>query len=96
MSVIKIIIERKIKPGSEEKFRKLMQEVLSRAVHADGFISGETLQGVDDPTIYVTISQWKDMSFWNAWINSAERKERQIEYDKILSEPTKITALRYT
>jgi heme-degrading monooxygenase HmoA len=95
MAVIKIVMERRIKPGAEEKFKKLMQEVLSKAVHTDGFISGETLQGVDDPSIYVTISQWRDLSFWNAWINSAERKERQAEYDKILSEPMKIIALRY-
>jgi len=43
----------------------------------------------------VTISQWKDMSSWNAWINSAERKKKQEEYDKILAEPMKITALHY-
>ncbi|HAR95858.1 MAG TPA: antibiotic biosynthesis monooxygenase [Deltaproteobacteria bacterium] len=95
MALTKIIIERKIKPGMENEFKRLMQEVLSRAVHSDGFISGETLQSVDDPTLYVTISQWKDISFWNDWVNSTERKKRQEEYERILSEPTRILALRY-
>jgi len=95
MALIKILIQRKIKPGTEGAFKRLMREVLSEAAHADGFISGETLQSIDDSTVHVTISQWKDLSSWNAWINSAERKKKQEEYDKILAEPMKITALHY-
>ena len=95
MALTKILIQRKTKPGAEGEFKRLMREVLSRAAHADGFISGETLQSIDDPTIHVTISQWKDMSSWNAWINSAERKKQQEEYDKILAEPMKVTVLHY-
>ena len=91
----KILVERKIKPGTEGEFRKLMREVMSAAAHAHGFISGETLQSVADPTVHVTISLWKDMESWNAWLNSAERKKKQEEYDKILVEPMKVTALRY-
>ncbi|MBN1615279.1 MAG: antibiotic biosynthesis monooxygenase [Deltaproteobacteria bacterium] len=95
MALVKIIIERKIKPGAEEEFKKLMREVLSGAAHADGFISGETLQSLDDPTLHVTISQWKEMASWNAWINSAERRKKQEAYDKILAEPMKVKALHY-
>ncbi len=95
MSITKILIERKIKPGTEAEFKRLMRTVLSGAAHTAGFISGETLQSVDDPTFHVTISQWKDISFWNAWINSEERKKIQEEYDKILAEPMKVTALHY-
>lgn len=95
MAITKILIERKIKPGTEAEFKKLMREVLSTAAHAHGFISGETLQSVDDPTVHVTISLWKDMASWNAWLNSAERKKKQAEYDKILAEPMKVTALHY-
>jgi len=95
MALTKVLIHRKIKPGTQEAFKKLMREVLSGAAHADGFISGETLQSMDDPTVHVTISQWKDISFWNAWIDSPERKKKQEEYDKILAEPMKVTALHY-
>ncbi len=95
MTFTKVLIERKIRPGTELEFKRLMREVLSIAAHARGFIGGETLQSVDDPTVHVTISQWKDMSSWNVWINSAERKKKQEEYDKILSEPMKIMALHY-
>ncbi len=95
MALTKILIQRKIKAGAEEEFKRLMREVLSSAAHADGFISGETLQSIDDPTVHVTISQWNDMSSWNAWINSPERKKKQEKYDKILAEPMKIMALHY-
>ncbi len=95
MAFTKILIERRIKTGNEREFKRLMREVLFIAAHAHGFISGETLQSVDDPNVHVTISQWKDMSSWNSWIESAERKKKQEEYDKILAEPMKITALQY-
>ena len=95
MALAKILIQRKIKPGTEGEFKKIMRETLSGAAHADGFISGETLQSIDDPTVHVTISQWKDMSSWNAWINSEERRKRQEEYDRVLAEPMKVMPLRY-
>ena len=95
MALVKILIQRKIKAGTEKEFRSLMRDVLSEAAHAHGFISGETLQSVDDPSVHVTISHWKDMESWNAWINSGVRKKKQEEYDKILAEPMKITALHY-
>ena len=95
MVITKILVQRKIKPGTEREFKRLMREVLAIAAHVDGFISGETLQSVDDPTLHVTISQWKDMASWNSWINSADRKKKQEEYDKILAEPMKVTALQY-
>ena len=95
MALTKVLIQRKIKPGTEGEFKRIMREVLSGAARVDGFISGETLRAVDDPTVHVTISQWKDLSSWNAWINSEERKKRQEEYDRILAEPMKVMALRY-
>lgn len=95
MALTKVLIERKIKPGMEAEFKKLMREVLSGAAHTHGFISGETLQSVNDPTVHVTISQWKDLSSWNDWINSPERKKKQEEFDQVLSVPMKVTALHY-
>jgi heme oxygenase (mycobilin-producing) len=95
MALTKILIQRKIKPGMEEEFKRIMREVVSSAAHVDGFISGETLQSLDDPAVYVTISNWKDMSYWTAWINNAQRVKKQEEYDKVLAEPMKVTALHY-
>lgn len=95
MALTKVLIHRKIKPGTQDEFKKLMRDVLSGAARADGFISGETLQSIDDPTVHITISQWKDLSSWKAWINSPERKKKQELYDKLLAEPMKVTALHY-
>lgn len=95
MTFTKVLIERKIKPGMEAEFKKLMREVLSGVAHAHGFISGETLQSIDDPTVHITISQWKDLSCWHDWIDSAERKKKQEEFDKVLAQPMKVMALHY-
>lgn len=95
MAVTKILIQRTIKPGKEEEFKQLMRELRTRAMHAEGFISGETLQSVDDPKLHVTISTWKNITFWNNWVNSTERKETQDKLDKVLAEPTKMTPFHY-
>ncbi|MDX9745251.1 MAG: antibiotic biosynthesis monooxygenase family protein [Syntrophales bacterium] len=95
MALTKVLIERKVKPGQEQAFKKLMREVLSGAAHTHGFISGETLQSLSDPSVHVTISLWKDLSSWQDWINSPPRKKIQEEYDKALAEPMKVTTFHY-
>ena len=48
---VKILIQRKIKPGKEKELSKVVNELRSKAMHAQGFISGETLQSIEDPTL---------------------------------------------
>ncbi|MBN1549004.1 MAG: antibiotic biosynthesis monooxygenase [Syntrophaceae bacterium] len=95
MALTKVLIERKIKPGMEVEFKKLMREVLSGAAHAHGFISGETLQSLSDPAVHLTISLWRDVSSWQDWINSPPRKKMQEEFDKYLAEPMKVMTYHY-
>jgi heme oxygenase (mycobilin-producing) len=95
MALTKVLIERKVKPGMEAEFRKILRSVLSGAAHAPGFISGETLQSLSDPSIHVTISVWKDVSSWQDWINCPPRKKMQEEIDKVLAVPMKVMAFHY-
>ena len=95
MALTKVLIERRIKPGMEAEFKKIMREVLSGAAHAHGFISGETLQSLSEPALHVTISLWKDVSSWQDWINSPPRKKMQEAFDKVLAEPMKVITLHY-
>jgi heme oxygenase (mycobilin-producing) len=95
MALTKVLIERKVKPGMEAEFKRIMRSVLSGVAHAHGFISGETLQSLSDPSLHVTISVWKDVSSWQDWINCAPRKKMQEEIDKVLAEPMKVITLHY-
>lgn len=93
--LVKIILERKIKLGKEEEFKRLMRELFTGAIHAPGFISGETMQCIEDHSVHVTIGTWKSIDSWNKWINSPERKTVQHKLDQVLAEPAKVTHCHY-
>jgi heme-degrading monooxygenase HmoA len=92
---IKILIRRKIKPGKEKELSDAVRELRSKAIHAQGFISGETLRSVEDPSLHLVISTWKSVEDWNNWFNTPERKASQQKIDAILEEPTRITPYQY-
>lgn len=93
--LVKVFIERKIVPGHEERFKQLLRELFTKAIHAEGFISGETMQSTEDPAIHLTIGTWKNLSQWEKWINSPERKKINETIGNILTEPMKITSFHY-
>ena len=92
---VKILIQRKVKPGTENELNEIVRSLRSKAMYADGFISGETLQSLEDPSIHLVISTWKSIEDWNKWFNSPERKEIQAKIDAVLDEPTKMTPYQY-
>ncbi|MBI4528774.1 MAG: antibiotic biosynthesis monooxygenase [Deltaproteobacteria bacterium] len=88
---VKILIQRKIKPGKENELAEAIRKIRSEAMHARGFISGETLRSAEDPSIHMVISAWKSLEDWQNWVNTPERKAFEKEMDAILAEPAKIS-----
>lgn len=74
---------------------EIVRKLRTQAMHTEGFISGETLRSVEDPTVHIVISTWKSLEDWNKWYNSPERKEVRGEIDAILAEPSKISPYNY-
>ena len=56
---VKILIQRKIKPAKENELGEAIRELRSKAIHAQGYISGETLRSIEDPSLHLVISTWK-------------------------------------
>ncbi len=92
---IKILIHRKVKPGKEKELSQAVRNLRSKIIHAGGYISGETLRSIEDPSIYLVISTWRSLEDWNHWANSRDRKAFQQKTDPMLEEPTKITSYEY-
>ena len=92
---VKILIQRKIKPGKEKELNKAVRELRSEAIHAEGYISGETLCSIEDPSIHMVMSTWRSIEDWHRWVNSPERKAFEQKIDTMLEEPTKITSYQY-
>jgi len=92
---VKILIYRKVRPGKEKELSEAVRNLRSKAIHAEGYISGETLRSIEDPSVHLVMSTWKSIEDWNNWLNTPERKAFQQKIDAILEEPTKITPYEY-
>lgn len=78
--MIRIIIERHVKPERREEVMALLRELRSACVKRRGYASGETLFDTNDLSSVVVISTWATLSSWKLWEQS---EERQHIYNKI-------------
>ena len=93
--LVKSVIQSKSDPAKEKEFRKLLQELRTRAMQAEGFISGETMQSIDDPSVHITISTWRSITNWNKWLKSPERRDIQEKFSQVLTEPVTMALYHY-
>ncbi|MSQ14643.1 MAG: antibiotic biosynthesis monooxygenase [Dehalococcoidia bacterium] len=87
---IKVIIERYIKEGAEEAALRLMRELRTKAVFRQGYISGETLRAVDEPSLLTIISSWQSVADWEAWAGDPARQEIDAKITQHLKQPEKL------
>jgi len=73
--MIKAMIEWRSKPDKEHALEGMLQDLRSKAMRHQGYISGETLVGIDAPSTYMVVSAWTRLEAWKAWENSRERQE---------------------
>lgn len=85
--MIKVIQERRCKPGNEEELKKLLEELRSKALQRDGSYSFETLRSTDDPSVWLSIAAWTFVEEWKTWQNSPERREIISKIEPLLLEP---------
>jgi heme oxygenase (mycobilin-producing) len=92
---VKILIQRKVKPGKEEALNEIIRELRNKAMYAEGFISGETLQSIQDPSIHLVISTWKSIEAFEKWLKGTYRKEVEEKIKEVLAGPERITPYQY-
>ena len=93
--MVRVIIERRPKPGKEREMWTLLHELRGHGLHQPGYISGETLVGHDDPSLWIVISTWLSAEHWRAWANSPEREELSAKTEPLLTAPVKTTMLEF-
>ena len=85
---VKVLITRRFKEGQGLKLLSLLNRLRSQAMAQDGYITGETLVGVDDPRKLVIISTWESLDHWERWKSHQERANLEGDFVEVLSEPT--------
>jgi heme-degrading monooxygenase HmoA len=91
--MVRVLIERWLLPGVEEKLVAALREMRRDAVHAHGYISGETLRDVGDPAHFVIVSTWRSRADWDAWAGCEARKRARTRIAPLLAKPERVAVL---
>jgi heme-degrading monooxygenase HmoA len=71
--MIKVIIDQHCQSGKETQFIDLLVELRDMAMMQRGYISGETLRELINPSHIKIISTWSTLEDWKTWQVSAQR-----------------------
>jgi heme-degrading monooxygenase HmoA len=92
--MIKVIVERRFRRIEGVKAESLLAEMRSQALRARGYIGGETLSSLEDPSVLITISTWVDEASWKAWASSSPRQEVTNKIAPLMVSPEKVSIFR--
>ncbi len=92
---IKVIVKRKVAKGNEAELLPLLLELRTKATSRPGYISGETLRGVEDPEDCIVIGTWQSVENWKDWEARPGRAQIQDKIDALLGEKTKYSIYLY-
>jgi len=93
--MIRVIVERHCRPDKEAELEKLLVELRCMAMKQRGYISGETLRSVVDPSLWLVISTWTDTDMWNKWKTLVDRLEIARKIDPLLAVSEKISVFTF-
>lgn len=91
--MIRVIIERIIAETLEANYEDIAMEIMQRAVRAPGFIAGESMKDLKNPRHRFVLCKWRNVTDWQSWQNSEERKELMDKLNLMLEHEEKITLL---
>ena len=91
--MIRVLIERWLLPGAEQEVARALREMRRDAVHASGYISGETLRDVADPAHYVIVSTWRARADWDRWAGCEARQRVRSLIAPLLAKPERVVVL---
>jgi heme-degrading monooxygenase HmoA len=73
--MIKVIIERVLYDDMQSTYDSEIRKSLAEITKAKGYISGASYSNVDNPNIRTIITNWDNVTCWNRWYKSKERRE---------------------
>lgn len=91
---VKVLITRKVKEGALVDAALVLAQLRGRATTQAGYITGETLVGLDDPHKLVVISTWETLEDWQRWKDHATRLEAEGNLESYLQGPATYEAFR--
>ncbi|MGC9975523.1 MAG: antibiotic biosynthesis monooxygenase family protein [Syntrophales bacterium] len=88
--MIRVTIEHHCQPGKENQLRDLLLELRTMAMHQPGYISGETLRELINPSLFNIISIWSTLEDWKKWHRSEQRMSIEEKVNSITNDGMKL------
>jgi len=92
---VRAMIKRVIPKGKEKEAIAIITGLRMLASRYPGYISGETLQNVEDPTEILVISTWQTLGAWNTFYADPRRKALQDKIDLLQGRTTEYKIYQY-
>ncbi len=92
---VRAMIKRRIPKGRENEAIQIITALRMFASRYPGYISGETLQNVEDLGEYLVISTWQSLKAWNVFFADAKRKALQDRIDLLQGQTTEYKIYQY-
>lgn len=70
------------------RLSEMLDELREMAHRQPGYISGETMRNIEDPSEYLVISTWKAFEDWQRWFRNERRAELEGRVDALLCSST--------
>ena len=85
---VKIFIKRSGSESNIPELTILLKRLRSVTLMQPGYISGQTLKRLDQPSECLVISTWRSREDWNDWVKNDKRIAIQKEIDTLLGVET--------
>ncbi len=92
---VRAMIKRRIPKGREKEAIQIITALRMFASRYPGYISGETLQNVEDPEEYLVISTWQSLKAWDVFFADPKRKALQDRIDLLQGRTTEYKIYQY-
>jgi quinol monooxygenase YgiN len=84
---ITVLIKRKFKPDHMREAFDMIIKLRSLSTLEPGYISGQTMVKLDDPTTLIVMSTWDSIQRWEDWKNNDLRQDYANKMEKISEGP---------
>lgn len=93
--MVRVIVERRCRPAKVGDVANHLIELRARATRQRGYVSGETLRSLDNPSHWLVVSTWVDADLWKVWETSPERREVEEKIKALLVTPEKVSVFEF-
>jgi heme-degrading monooxygenase HmoA len=85
--MVTIVTDVRLKEGSEQEWDATMQERMTAARKQAGWVGGQMLSPVDDPTKRVIVGTWQTRDDWQKWHEDPDFADTRAALAGLVAEP---------